>query len=73
MISHSDGEKYIKVGEVSEMLDVSRSTVYRWVDSGHFPKPFVLGPETDKNSSTRWLRSEVEEWLTQRPRDKDYE
>ena len=55
---------------LANTLGVARSTIYRWVDSGHFPKPVVLGPETDKNSSTRWLRTEVEEWLKTRPREK---
>jgi len=73
MTSHSDGEVYLKVGELVQKLGVSRSTIYRWVDSGHFPKPLVLGPETDKNSSTRWSWSEVQDWLDTRPREKDDE
>jgi predicted DNA-binding transcriptional regulator AlpA len=40
------------------------------VNSGHFPKPVVLGPETDKNSPTRWLRTEIDEWIKTRPREK---
>ena len=69
-MTYPSDEKYLKVGDVANTLWVARSTIYRWVDSGHFPKPVVLGPETDKNSSTRWLRTEVEEWLKTRPREK---
>ena len=69
MTYHSD-ERYLKVGEVVSWLGVARSTIYRWVDEGHFPKPVVLGPEKDKNSTTRWLRREVEQWLASRPREK---
>tara|TARA_Y100000589_G_C26907533_1_gene528841 strand:- start:285 stop:506 length:222 start_codon:yes stop_codon:yes gene_type:complete len=71
MTSHSD-KIYLKVGDLSGWLNVNRSTIYRWVDNKHFPKPIVLGPEADQNSTTRWLRSEVEEWLANRPRDKAY-
>lgn len=69
MTYHSD-ERYLKVGEVVACLGVARSTVYRWVEEGHFPKPVVLGPETEKNSTMRWLRTEVEQWLESRPREK---
>jgi prophage regulatory protein len=69
MTYHSD-ERYLKVGEVVAWLGVARSTVYRWVEEGHFPKPVVLGPERDKNSTMRWLRTEVEQWLESRPREK---
>jgi prophage regulatory protein len=63
-------DQYLKVGDLTEWLGVSRSAIYIWVKEGHFPKPVVLGPHTDKNSTTRWLRSEVEEWLANRPRGK---
>jgi len=70
MTYHSD-ERYLKVGDLVAWLGVARSTIYRWVNEGHFPKPVVLGPE-DKanNSSKRWLRVEVEQWLDSRPREK---
>jgi prophage regulatory protein len=70
MTYHSE-ERYLKVGDLSALLGVARSTIYRWVNEGHFPKPVILGPE-DKasNSSTRWLRTEVQEWLDSRPREK---
>lgn len=69
MTSRSD-EIYLKVGDLSSWLNVDRSTIYRWVDKNHFPEPIVLGPEADQNSTMRWLRSEVEDWLSKRPRDK---
>jgi len=63
-------DQYLKVGDLTKWLGVSRSAIYIWVKEGHFPKPVVLGPHTDKNSTTRWLRSEVEKWLANRPRGK---
>jgi predicted DNA-binding transcriptional regulator AlpA len=34
-----------------------------------FPKPVMLGlPE--KNGTSRWIESEVQEWLEKRPREK---
>ena len=64
-------DKFLKVGELAEKLGVSQTTIYRWVEDGHFPRPMVLGPETEsKNSSIRWSWSEVETWLENRPREK---
>ncbi len=69
MTYHSD-ERYIKVSEVAKRIGVARSTIYRWVDEGHFPKPVIFGPVKDYNSTSRWLRTEVEQWIESRPREK---
>lgn len=63
-------DQYLNVGDLADWLGVSRTAIYIWVKEGHFPKPVVLGPSTGKNSTTRWLRSEVDEWLANRPRSK---
>ena len=61
--SFSRDTVFLTQPEVSEWLKISKSTLYRWVQEGAFPKPVVLGkPEkngtsisTDaKCSSNRW-------------------
>ena len=55
--------------EVCSWLKISKSTLYLWVQKGIFPKPVMLGlPE--KNGTSRWIESEVQEWLEKRPREK---
>ena len=44
--------------EVARILNVSESTVYRWVCSGHLTPPFELGP-----NRIVWTRSEILEWV----------
>ena len=61
--------KLLKVGEVSEWLNVSRSTIYKWVHEGEFPEPVVLGQDDGKRSASRWKEDEVVDWLESRPRD----
>tara|TARA_R100000664_G_C2707846_1_gene105743 strand:+ start:249 stop:377 length:129 start_codon:yes stop_codon:yes gene_type:complete len=39
------------------------------VQEGAFPKPVVLG-KPEKNGTSRWVESEVQEWLDNRPREK---
>lgn len=60
--------KLLRVGEVSEWLNVSRSTIYKWVHDGEFPEPVVLGQDDGKRSASRWKEDEVLEWLDSRPR-----
>ena len=44
--------------EVARILNVSESTVYRWVCSGHLISPFELGP-----NRIVWTRTELTEWI----------
>tara|TARA_R100000773_G_C4155247_1_gene75489 strand:- start:158 stop:367 length:210 start_codon:yes stop_codon:yes gene_type:complete len=62
-------DKYIKIGEIAKILNVSRTTIYRWMEEGSFPKPVHFG-DARKNSTIRWIQEEVEDWLKKRPRDK---
>ena len=55
--------------EISDWLKISKSTVYRWVQEGNFPKPVMIG-KPEKNGTSRWVEEEVKEWLSQRPREK---
>jgi predicted DNA-binding transcriptional regulator AlpA len=32
-----------------------------------------LGDETNKRSSSRWVLSEIEDWVNSRPRGKDHD
>lgn len=49
------------VNELAELFKVHRATVYRWVQFGDFPPPVKLGGNT-----SRWLRTDVERWITSR-------
>ncbi len=72
MTSHSN--RLLRVGEVADLLGVSRSYVYKLAQTtDNFPKPIVLGDETNKRSSSRWGLSEVEDWVNSRPRGIEYD
>jgi predicted DNA-binding transcriptional regulator AlpA len=69
MTSHSN--RLLRIGEVADLLGVSRSYVYKLAQTHEdFPKPIVLGDETNRRSSSRWVLSEVEDWVNTRPRGK---
>ena len=68
--SPSEDQHLLKISQVSQWLGVTESTIYRWVDLGHFPKGLVLGNPDDPTSAVRYERKEIEEWLALRPRQK---
>ena len=49
--------------EVQKRTGLSRTTVYRLMRAGTFPEPIKIGPR-----AVRWLESEIEAYLTSRPR-----
>ncbi|MAN58245.1 MAG: AlpA family transcriptional regulator [Flavobacteriaceae bacterium] len=51
--------RYISDKQLSERLEVSRQTVWRWVREGNLPRPIKLG-----SNCTRWRLSDVEAWET---------
>lgn len=70
MTSHSDAEKVqlIKLQDVCKLLQISRATIYRWVEEGKFPQPVVLGQDDGKRSAVRWYLTEVLDWLKEKPK-----
>jgi predicted DNA-binding transcriptional regulator AlpA len=69
MISHSN--RLLRVGEVAELLGVSKSYIYKMSQTTDFPKPIVLGDENTKRSASRWVLTEIEDWVSSRPRGKE--
>jgi len=53
----------LRLRDVLHMVGLSRPTVYRMVRAGTFPAQVQLS-----TAAVGWLRSEVEQWITQRVR-----
>ena len=47
--------------QLEKLFKVSRATIYRWVNNGHFPKPIHLGA-----NMVRWKASDIEAWMEER-------
>lgn len=54
-------ESFLRQPQVLARVPVSKSTLWRWVREGRFPKPVTLGVAT-----SAWRASEVAEWIAQR-------
>ena len=49
--------------EVEARCGIARTTVYRLMRSGQFPEPIKVGAR-----AVRWPASEIEAWVSERPR-----
>ena len=56
-------DRLLRREEVESRCGIGRSTIYRWMRLGRFPEPVKVGPR-----AVRWPESEIEAWLTTRPR-----
>jgi prophage regulatory protein len=63
----SPSKKMLRVSDIADWLNVSKSTVYKWVKEGNFPEPIILG-EGDRSAASRWPLEDVQAWLDSRPR-----
>ena len=55
-------DKLLRRREVEEVTGMSRSTIYRKMDVGFFPRPVKIGP-----SAVRWKESDIAAWLESLP------
>ena len=53
--------KYIRAQELATRLAVHRTTLWRWVQDGHLPRPVRLGPNT-----VAWDCTQIDAWLAER-------
>lgn len=60
--------KLIKLIDVKNTTGLARSTIYKYVANGSFPKPVSLG-----RKSVAWVESEVQEWIMDKIEQRDSE
>ena len=50
--------RLLRLKEVVQMVGLSRTSIYRLVDSGDFPHPIRVGPR-----AVRWRLRDIEQWM----------
>jgi len=58
--------KLIRLQQVMAITGLGRSTIYKYISDGWFPRPVPLG-----GRSVGWVESEVHEWIFARIEDRD--
>ena len=56
-------ERLLRRREVEEVTGLPRSSIYRLMKSGDFPRQVSVGP-----SAVRWKESEITAWVDSRPK-----
>jgi prophage regulatory protein len=52
---------FVRLPQVKEMTCLSKSSIYRLMDAGDFPKQVALSAR-----SVVWVRSQIEDWCYQK-------
>ncbi len=55
-------DRILRIDKVLERTGLSKTTLYRLVNSGDFPQPVRLGGPDSR--AVGWRLSEVQEWIT---------
>ena len=58
---NTDLPQFASVDELAARYGVNRSSLYKWVKSGEYPKPIKIGPKF-----TRWRREDVQRYESSR-------
>jgi len=58
--------RIIRLKDVIETTGLSRSTIYKYIEQGHFPKSVELGCR-----AVGWVDSEIFEWVMARVEERD--
>ncbi len=53
--------RLIRLKEVMHRVGLGRSTIYRWMNEGKFPKPHQIG-----TYNVRWLESDIDDWIVKK-------
>jgi predicted DNA-binding transcriptional regulator AlpA len=53
--------KLLKIGTVTEMVELSRSQIWRLTRAGDFPAPRKIGEH-----GRRWLAADIQKWIMSR-------
>lgn len=53
--------RLIRLKEVQHRVGLGRSTIYRWMSEGKFPKPVQLG-----GYAVAWAQEDIENWILAR-------
>lgn len=58
-IRERDGARILRFKEVAGLVGLGRSSIYRQVQEGTFPKPIKLG----SGRASGWISTEVYDWI----------
>ena len=58
--------RILRLKDVIDQTGLARSTIYKYIDAGSFPKPVPLG-----GRSVGWVESEIQDWIANAIQQRD--
>jgi prophage regulatory protein len=55
-------EALLRLSDLTQMVRLSRSEIYRRMEAGRFPRPVQVG-----EAAVAWRQSEIVRWITELP------
>ncbi len=52
-------ERLLRLAEVIERVSLGKTSIYKRIEEGTFPRPLNLGPNT-----VRWRSSDIDTWIS---------
>ena len=73
---HTPQKRFIRLPEVLTRTGYGRTTIYRKMEDGSFPRSVKLGgppkdPEAFDSRAVAWIEDEVDQWIDSRIEDRD--
>ena len=60
-VSEQSAMRLLRLSDVMHRVGLGRSTIYRWMDEGKFPRPHSIS-----DYCVRWLESDIDDWIQQK-------
>lgn len=57
---------FYRFNQLTDLIGVSKTTIYRWIDSGKFPNYIKIG-----DRAIGWRVDDVHEWIESRASNKE--
>ena len=57
---------FIVIDGVTELVQLSKPTIYKLMNQGRFPRPVKLSAQR-----VAWLREEIDDWIAERVKERD--
>ena len=57
----TDGDRFLRLRDVSKKTGLARSTIYKYMAQGFFPKSVILGPR-----AIGWSEKTIDAWMEER-------
>ena len=73
---HTPQKRFIRLSEVLSRTGYGRTSIYRKMEDGSFPKSLKLGgpskdPSVFDSRAVAWIEDEVEQWIESRIEERD--